>query len=240
MAGAPRASRHVQQCPAPRRKPLIYRFAVWVPQGTWGISMIRKGVVGAVCAALAGCGSGLPPGTYAVPVEVAYQRLIAGDMVDFRTGSQCGILIHFNTEKELNKQVRWLVTSSGTRVAEFTVRLHPGRRGDDPVRGRRSGRSRGRGNLRRDQGYRRPALHQPLRPAIEELIAARMGQRLSAPWTCPAQRWTACARSSGRDSNRVTSGESTTRPTQAQGEEGEPGVRTKSAPPMTNRRWASR
>ena len=146
----------------------------------WGLDMMRRVVSIAACAALVGCGSSsssLPPDTYAVPVEIAYERLIAGDMIDFRTGSQCGILIHFNAEKELNKQVRWLVTSSGTQVAQFTVRLIPvdaqTTRFEIDVPADPEGGEIYDGT----KVYARPALHQPLRPAVQALIAARMEQR---------------------------------------------------------------
>jgi hypothetical protein len=126
--------------------------------------------------ALAGCG-GLPPGTYAVPVDVAYQRLIAGDMQDFRETRQCGILIHFTAHKDLNKQVRWVVTSSGTKVAEFTARLIPV--DDETTRIEIDVPAAPDGGEIYDGSkfYPRPAMYQPLRPAVEELVAARIGQR---------------------------------------------------------------
>jgi hypothetical protein len=148
--------------------------------------MTRKLFAAAACALLAGCGGGLPAGTYEVPVEVAYERLIAGDMDDFRTARQCGILIHFLAEKELNKQVRWRVISSGMQVAEFTVRLIPVDAQTtrfeidvpaDPAGGEIYDGS---------KFYPRPALHQPLRPAIEELVAARMAQRAYDPMGLPS------------------------------------------------------
>lgn len=146
--------------------------------------MMRKAFIGATCVALAGC-DGLPPGTYEVPVEVAYQRLIAGDMLDFRTARQCGILIHFKTLKELNREVKWIVTSSGREVAQFTVRLVPvdaqTTRFEIDVPAAADGGEMYDGT----KFYPRPALRQPMRPAIEELIAARMEQRPFSPAGLP-------------------------------------------------------
>ncbi len=130
---------------------------------------------------LAGCG-GLPQGTYAVPVEVAYQRLIAGDMVDFRDGRQCGILIHFTAYKELNKQVRWVVTSSGSQVAEFTARLVPVDAATTRIEIDIPAAPDGGEIYDGSKFYPRPALIQPLRPAVEELVAARIEQRKFDPF----------------------------------------------------------
>ena len=140
--------------------------------------MTRKLLLGAACATLAGCGSGgLPAGTYAVPAEVAYQRLIAGDMLDFREARQCGILIHFTAYKELNKEVRWVVTSSGTWVAEFTARLVPVDAQTTRVEIDIPAAPDGGEIYDGSKFYPRPALYQPLRGAVEELVAARIGQR---------------------------------------------------------------
>jgi hypothetical protein len=148
--------------------------------------MTRKLFAGAAFALLMGCGGGLPAGTYEVPVEVAYQRLIAGDMDDFRIARQCGILIHFDVEKELNKQVRWIVRSSGMQVAQFTVRLIPvdaqTTRFEIDVPAAPEGGEIYDGT----KFYPRPALHQPLRPAIQELIAARIEQRPYDPMGLPS------------------------------------------------------
>ncbi|MDF8332056.1 hypothetical protein POM99_02475 [Novosphingobium sp. HBC54] len=89
---------------------------------------------------------------------------------------QCGILIYFSPVKTPGKAIRWIVTSSGQIVARFAVRLEP--QGDgtraiidipaDPHGGE---------IYDGDKFYPRPALKQPLRPAVEELVNAAMEGR---------------------------------------------------------------
>ena len=71
---------------------------------------------------LSGCSSP-PPDVYAVPIAVAYEKLRAGSLKDFRYARQCGILIDITSEGVPDKSVRWVVTSSGLNVASWTARL---------------------------------------------------------------------------------------------------------------------
>lgn len=131
----------------------------------------------ACCAILTGC-STPPPDVYAVPVAVAYEKLRAGSLKDFRYARQCGILIDITSEGVPDKSVRWVVTSSGLNVASWTARLEavdadhtritievpPGKDGKGEI-------------YDGTQFYPRPALHQPLRPAVRELIESRLEER---------------------------------------------------------------
>ncbi|MEA3003507.1 MAG: hypothetical protein QOH81_2295 [Sphingomonadales bacterium] len=126
--------------------------------------------------ALAGCGT-REPGTFDLPAATVFARLTSGNMDDFRFARQCGLLIHFRTETEANRKVRWVVTSSGAEVASFAARLIPLDGGKTKVTIEIPRAPDGGEIYDGTKAYLRPALHQPLRPAIEELIAARVEQR---------------------------------------------------------------
>jgi hypothetical protein len=134
--------------------------------------------------ALAGC-SGREAGIYDLPVETVFERLKAGDMNDFRRARQCGLLIHFSTEGMRNEEVRWVVRSSGAEVASFAARLTPLDGGRTKVTIDVPKASDGGEIYDGTKTYPRPALHQPLRPAIAELIDARLEQRPFDVWRIP-------------------------------------------------------
>lgn len=123
---------------------------------------------------LAACGSG--PGTYEVPLTDALARLEKADLDGFRMARQCGILIHLRAGSPRDNAITWHVTSSGQEVLSFTVRLAeegsgtaaaievpPDPKGGEMYDGK--------------QFYPRPAVKQPLRPAIRELVDAAMAGR---------------------------------------------------------------
>jgi hypothetical protein len=118
-----------------------------------------------------------PKNTYPVPREVAFERLRDGDVVDFRNAWQCGMLLHFNTIATPNEQVRWIVKSGGRQVAEFSARLvavdSETTRIDIQIPTAPDGGEIYDGT----KEYEHPAFYQPLRPAIEEFVAARIEQR---------------------------------------------------------------
>lgn len=129
----------------------------------------------AIATMLAGCG-GPEPGVYPVPVAEALQRLKKADVDGFRSARQCGILIHFSAGSPRDNAITWRVTSSGTEMLRFTVKLTPegdGTRALIEVPAEPKGGEMYDGN----QFYPRPALHQPLRPAVQEMIDAAMEQR---------------------------------------------------------------
>ncbi|WP_336979363.1 hypothetical protein [Altererythrobacter fulvus] len=129
----------------------------------------------AIASMLAGCG-GAEPGVYAVPLAEALQRLKKADVDGFRSARQCGILIHFASDSPKDDAITWRVSSSGREVLRFTVRLTAegdGTRAQIEVPAEAKGGEMYDGS----QFYPRPALHQPLRPAVQELIDAAMEQR---------------------------------------------------------------
>jgi len=136
--------------------------------------MRKTGFLIGATALLAACGS--EPGTYAVPLPEALARLEKADLDGFRMARQCGILIHLRASSPRDNAITWHVTSSGQEVLSFTVRLAA--EGDgirsaievpaDPKGGEMYGGK---------QFYPRPAVNQPLRPAIQELIDAAIAQR---------------------------------------------------------------
>ncbi len=124
---------------------------------------------------LAGCAA-KEPGVFDMPAATALERLTSGNLDEFRDARQCGILIHFRTEAEGNL-VRWVVTSSGADVASFAARLTPLDDGRTKVTVEIPSAPEGGEIYDGKKTYLRPALMQPLRPAVEELVAARLEQR---------------------------------------------------------------
>jgi hypothetical protein len=139
---------------------------------------VKRGI-GAVivaAAALAGCG-GREPGVYDITAAEAYTRLHASDLREMVFAHQCGILIHARPEGVPGRSVTWRVYSSGREMVNFTATLTPvgetRTRADISVSRAASGGEAYDGS----QTYPRPALRQPLRPAIEEQVAALLEGR---------------------------------------------------------------
>ncbi len=131
----------------------------------------------AAAALLAGCSSD-PPGQYQMGAEQAYQKLVAADFTPFRRDRQCGILIHITSEGDDGKSVTWRVTSSGRVMFFFTANLMPvdathTKIAVDVSKEVKNGREAYDGS----QSYARPAVMQPVRPAIDEQIDAILTDR---------------------------------------------------------------
>jgi hypothetical protein len=133
-------------------------------------------IVLALSAALAGCG-GRESGVYEIGAHEAYERLIGSELPDLVMARQCGILIHPRPEGVADRSVTWRVYSSGREMVNFTATLTPlgaGRTRAQVSIGRNaSGREAYDGSL----FYTRPAFNQPLRPAVEEQVAALLESR---------------------------------------------------------------
>ena len=117
------------------------------------------------------------PGEYRLGLHEAYERLAKGDWRDFMFERQCGILVHLKASPQLDRAVTWRVTSSGQEMLNFTAKLTAvsatKTKVDISVSKQRDGTEDYDGN----QFYRRPALRQPIRPAIAEQVAALLEGR---------------------------------------------------------------
>lgn len=130
----------------------------------------------ALSAALAGCG-GRESGVYEIGARDAYQRLLRSELPELVMARQCGILIHPRAEGVADRSVTWRVYSSGREMVNFTATLTPlgdGRTRVEVSVGRNSA-----GHEAYDGSlfYTRPAFNQPLRPAVEEQVAALLEGR---------------------------------------------------------------
>ena len=127
---------------------------------------------------LAACTQAAPtrPQLFDIPSNEAFDRLQRADIIGFRNAAQCGMLIYFTPHPEGRQAIRWTVSTEGYRVAEFTVRLAA-------VGARTEARIElpfapdGREIYDGSREYEHPALNQPVRPVIEELIEAAMMRR---------------------------------------------------------------
>src|SRR5258708_32012267 len=139
-----------------------------------------------------------PPGQYKLGLHDAYERLAKGDFNDFKIERHCGILINIASQLQPQRAVTWHVTSSGRRMLSFTAVLTPVNDKITKVEVSISHEANGRAAYDGTQGYPRPALNQPVRPAIEEKIASlligrpyeamRMFKEYSSDSICSLQR----------------------------------------------------
>lgn len=138
--------------------------------------IFRRFAALAAVALTAGCSE--PPGQYKLPAQHVYQTLKAADFKEFMRNRQCGVLIHITSEGVAGKSVTWRITSSGQDMLTFTARLIPVDATHTQVAVEVSKElSNGREAYDGTQFYRRPAVKQPVRPAIEEQIAAVLSGR---------------------------------------------------------------
>ena len=145
---------------------------------------------------ISGCGE--PPGQYKLGLHDAYERLAKGDFNDFKFERHCGILINIASQRQNERAITWHVTSSGRRMLSFTATLTPVDDKTTKVEVSISREANGREAYDGTQQYPRPALNQPVRPAIEEKIASlltgrpydatRMSKQYSGDGICTLQR----------------------------------------------------
>jgi hypothetical protein len=139
-----------------------------------------------------------PPGQYKLGLHDAYERLAKGDFNDFKFERHCGILIDIASQRQGERAVTWHVTSSGRRMLSFTATLTPVDDKTTKVEVSIPREANGREAYDGTQQYPRPALNQPVRPAIEEKIASlltgrpydakRMSKEYSSDHACTLQR----------------------------------------------------
>ena len=120
---------------------------------------------------LGGCKQERPPGVYDVSIGEAYRRLFADKLADMVYAKQCGILVHVTPVGIPGYQVTWRVHSSGREVVQFTAVLTAISANQTKVEIRMP--PAGSGEMYDgSQFYKRPAFNQPLRPAVQEQVAA--------------------------------------------------------------------
>jgi hypothetical protein len=125
---------------------------------------------------VASCGKEAP-GVYDVSIKDAYQRLLANELPDLVYRRQCGILIHVRPSGLGGEQVTWSVVSSGEEVVQFTALLTSLGEKQTKVEIKIPSDPAGGEVYDGSKFYRRPAFNQPLRPAVEEQIAAILENR---------------------------------------------------------------
>jgi hypothetical protein len=124
---------------------------------------------------ISGCNE--PPGQFALSTRDAYDRLAKADLTEFIFERQCGILIHSKTEARPGQSVTWHIQSSGREMFSFTATLVPINDRRTKVDIAISREPDGREAYDGTKFYPRPASKQPVRPAIEELVAALLKGR---------------------------------------------------------------
>jgi hypothetical protein len=138
---------------------------------------MRIGIASAlVGVALAVAGCELSQKTYPVSLAEGLARLDKADVIGFRNARQCGLLIHFKKFGPVDNAVTWQVQSKGRPLASFSVSLSQAGNGTQAtivVPKAADGGEIYDGK----QHYSHPALMQPLRPAVQELIDAAMENR---------------------------------------------------------------
>jgi hypothetical protein len=152
---------------------------------------MKRAIGGLILAvALAGCGNAPPPDEkgFKLSVEQAYQRLVNSNMAEMRDAFQCGLLVHLHPRGITNQSVTWSVSSSNREMFNFTVHLAASDDGGVTTRIAVSADERGGEAYDGDNLYPQPAMNQPIRPAIEEQVAALLEgrpfdrQRVQADW----------------------------------------------------------
>ncbi len=138
----------------------------------------RVAAVLLMAAGLPSCGG---PGTYDLSQQEAYSRLVDNKLEDFAFSQQCGILIHLVPEGVPYQSVTWTVYSTGANMVSFTAHLTATGEHKTKVDIEVSKDPDGTEAYSGHSDYPRPAFRQPLRPAIEEAIAAALEGRKFDP-----------------------------------------------------------
>jgi len=133
-----------------------------------------------------GCSTAPPAAVnrYAISAHDAYERLVAADPTDFKFNRQCGILIHLRVDPTPETSVTWHVTSEDREQLSFSANLTPispnETQIDISVSKDANGNEDYDGSTTTDYSsakFRRPAVNQPVRPAIRELINSTLEGR---------------------------------------------------------------
>ncbi len=113
---------------------------------------------------------------YKLAPSEAHNRLLRADIVGFRDARQCGMLIYFSTTATAPDAITWDVTSSDVLLARFTLRVVPKDDGSIITIELPKGPN-GAEIYDGNQHYTHPALMQPMRPALRELVDSAMAGR---------------------------------------------------------------
>ncbi len=113
---------------------------------------------------------------YKVAPSEALSRLLRADTVGFRDARQCGMLIYLSTGVTAPDAVTWNVTSSDVLLARFTLRVVPKDAGSVIAIELPKGPN-GAEIYDGNQHYTHPAMMQPIRPALAELVDSAMAGR---------------------------------------------------------------
>ena len=123
------------------------------------------------------CSKTLPANHYAISAHDAYTRLAAADLGDFIMARQCGILIHARNDTNAESSVTWHITSEGAEQLSFTATLTPIAEKETQIDVSVSKDAKGKEAYSGSNFYPRPAVFQPIRPAVAELIASTLEGR---------------------------------------------------------------
>jgi hypothetical protein len=138
---------------------------------------MRTGIASAlvgVALAVAGCNQAQK--TYPVSLTEGFARLDQADVIGFRNARQCGLLIHFKRSGPVDNTLTWDVQHRGRSLASFSVSLSQAGNGTQATIAVPKAADGGE-IYDGKQHYSHPALMQPLRPAVQEMIDAAMEQR---------------------------------------------------------------
>lgn len=125
---------------------------------------------------LAGCSN--EPGTYDIPLAEAYQLLQSNPLDEFRRDRQCGLVYRLVPSGNGTDEVTWQVFSGGMQLLWFKARLTPASSDETKVTIEvETGGEEGKELYSGDYETPRPVVAQPVRPAIEEAIAAVLEKR---------------------------------------------------------------
>jgi hypothetical protein len=149
--------------------------------------MAKRFLLAGACLAAAACGS--EPGVYDLPRQEVYDRLASNPLDALKFRRACGILIHLLPSARNGDEIDWRVTHNGHTKVQFSIRLEE--LSPEQTRVSVSVDSKDAdGSEAYDGDYFTPypAFQQPLRPAIEEAIAATLEGREFDPSRAPHSR----------------------------------------------------
>ena len=159
---------------------------------------------------LAGCKAERPPGVFDVSLDEAYRRLSNDKLADMVFAKQCGILVHVTPVGmpvgASACEVTWRVRSSGKEVVQFTAMLSPVGANQTKVEIRVPAAPDGGEMYDGTKFYKRPAFNQPLRPAVQEQVAAILeGRKFDVQRVGPGKDKVCLVQRGGLETGRVFS-----------------------------------